>query len=687
MGVVRIAIVKSGTEYNLSLPSDFRMNVEDFNSAYSLDVAIRNGSSIGIRIPIEDNAEILDFAHELAVRNRVVSWEARVYEDEVPLFNGTLILNEVVDVYPDAFYDCDFINDNYAQVIQGKSIREVMDETVDIGADAAAIAASAAAINGSFWPDEIVCFPTIYNADQYGGNVTDFIGWLNRWNQDLQEFSLNYPAYPGTHAMAPQVYLLEVVKRCFSFFGYRVTGNVFENQYLKQKFIIGLNALDRIGPLYSLSCKLLTQHDVDDTLAAPSWEEEISNFTGAAVTYPSATPYDPGENGTHLIKLELNVGDSSGTLSIYDHLDNLLFSFTPDAYALNSVQFNATYFDSMTAAGIKFQMSAAGYCEIQPDSTIEFYAPTYTDPTQLNIWRGDFNLKYCVPDKTIADFLKAFKLYAGADFKINSITKDVEVYFIENQLDSTKYKTPKIASRERNFRTKPGAAKKYRVKWAKQDTSIIGENYKKAIFSTEQLPDPVLEEVYYVRSINAYMKAVDGSWQNIGPKSGYGEYGSGEVVDLPMTAVLCEMDKKTYDGESIICPVVNTLGISDEARDGTNSWDLIFCTYHGLQQGSVDLYPLASAFEYTLDGTSLGWIHDRADGSGDSFATIFWSRWLTHLSRNWPTEVLVLSGDPAVTVADPRTKWNVDHNDYLIQSIERELGRKENLIRFTIFKI
>lgn len=214
--------------------------------------------------PIND--KIFDYANNLSKTGKFRSrLNAEVYADGKPIFNGTLTLNS----FKEKKYSCNLVSVKVYSLddIFGDSVLSDIDnwkmdfngvETINEK-------------NMEIKPD--VIFPLVsYGAFQKSPYNSDDVGNEYTSKYDIDEYNRWY-----VESFAPSLNMLELIKHCFNYKGYTVTGNIFTDPYLNKIYLSSNYAEDQ-SPDYNVGNPRFGKADINVTLqtkVADAYEQEL----------------------------------------------------------------------------------------------------------------------------------------------------------------------------------------------------------------------------------------------------------------------------------------------------------------------------------------------------------------------------------------------------------------------------
>ncbi|CAB4139203.1 hypothetical protein UFOVP350_49 [uncultured Caudovirales phage] len=613
---VRLTIVRDGVEMPLVTPAGLQINVEEHESAFDLEKAVKGGYTAGFGIPVAGNEAALDYQHILAVKYNYVLFSANMYEGDVLLYRGTLAIEESSFSIRGSRYDANFIVDEYSTLVDGKTLQDALgDEGFTFeSADQEDIRDEVTAI-AEDEPDDVPWrLPPYRNEKQFDG-AEDlegvYKGIVNTWLPGSDRYEWNEYGQADAY-LAPWMNLVYVLRKCFTFIGYHVTGDALENAWMKKQLIWGNYTLDDIQAAGFVQLK----KTASTTLSGYTWqslpaEELISDFTQTQIATTGATPYPVASAMTRWIRIVMKTGASTATSLHFGKASAPGIEFiveNPLANTTYQVVFPVTYTGSEVYDGIVIR-PFGGDITILPGTIIEWH----DDGASLwNKWPQEFKYADCVPAMNISTFLTAVKSVFGLRFDVNSLNKSVRIEVCDDLWDDYDRAEPEMGE---EYRIKPRRPNRLNVRWNNEvfdftpfDTVETVPHSGRLGFAPAISNDLVLVQ----NEGELYQGAVDNPVGRpntpavIGPEDG-------EPEDVVLKMTLPQMRRlAAYDGEpekKWLLPVFDQKGSTDLPKVGRNNWPLVFMTYYGIVEDALYLatpkYPMASPYNLLPDGTEI----------------------------------------------------------------------------------
>lgn len=189
-----------------------------------------------------NNNKIFDYANNLSKLNKFHSrYNAEVYADGTLIFEGSLTLQS----YKDKMYKCNLVS------VKVYSLDDIFgdDTLTDIPWEIPFDGAGTTEHSIDYYnaSNEDFCFPLVsygafqkspYNSDNFSNDYTS--------KYDLDKYNRWY-----IESFYPSLNMLATIKKAFEYKGYTVTGNAFDDMYLKDIFM-SCNLADGQSPEYNL---------------------------------------------------------------------------------------------------------------------------------------------------------------------------------------------------------------------------------------------------------------------------------------------------------------------------------------------------------------------------------------------------------------------------------------------------
>lgn len=692
----KITILRDGSEYDLLLPSGFSLPSTDTNTAFTLESAIKSPFNVGLKVPVEGNEAAFAYANLDAANIgpngtfRRRSFTARVMNAQGVRFMGTMEIENIAKSEAGDAFDLNFVANIYATQIDGKTLRDVMDEVYELGTDDASIAAQAKTLSEGAWPDVPMAFPVL-------GAEGRLPMLLNVYDPENQQYFQNSE---GTeYALSPQLYLLEVLRRCFSFFGYRTTGKVFDNLFLRKKLIGSIYTLDLYGFKWDAKYQLGEDVTASGFTYAPVWNIALYQNLDSGILVPSATPYrTPFGSDAFYFHLELYFGDIVSS-SIFIYTTNQAPGEQPAFVVPTANGYLSIRLERMITTqqdvGVIIEVPAGQTCSIKANSTLRVIPsllPNGTEPeTRPQIeWRTSFNLKNCVPATSIATFLQALKMQYGIAYDVNPMSKTAEVYFLNEQLEAP---VEDVLSGEiseaRELEVPPAAKLVFKYENDEQETGLdfeyLGEfptlfglrGYTEGNMVGLDPDTPIIfdkKRYALIRNLNTYYVNEDGTWTMGKPAYTKWEYGEGEEQNVSIPITLLPMKFIAWQNKWYAVPYIKeqVVKIARDIEIFPKQWPLYIYNYLGFvssQFGGV--YPQASLSEFDADGIEQN-VDSMRLGAGVKDVQGTWvKRWLDMWRNQEVMSLRIFWPARFGRVTEFRRKYLINGVKYLMSTVKQ----------------
>jgi hypothetical protein len=223
--------LKVGESYLLVSASELKFNITFRNSVFGF----LNSLVFNFTIPGTDyNARLCGFPLHLnrLVKTKVTS-SGYIELDSISI-SGTWEAAQTTEDFIELSFS--FISDDFTAFVLNKKLPDLFNETIT----------TTNIIDHQFvtalkkYPDTPYQFPSVYNPEFYGDKNPFFIGVINYF----ERFFVNKVSNSNT--IIPMLYLPYIIQRIFNQAGYKVTGDIFEDEMFKSALLYNNYALDHL---------------------------------------------------------------------------------------------------------------------------------------------------------------------------------------------------------------------------------------------------------------------------------------------------------------------------------------------------------------------------------------------------------------------------------------------------------
>jgi hypothetical protein len=668
-------------EENLILPPDIAI------PWFTLNPATNDQGDHSFNFEIDDipeNSKILEWPARLTTKENVVKLNT------VLKFDGLLIYKGSLNVLPSNAGKISL----YFVTNSGdfkKNAKEINMKDVDYGSDivlgttASEVASECTARVAQSYPDTECNFPVIYNPDFYGEDKAsnpDYWGWQNGgWDYVNEWFGSNVihedPAPDNVATFTPFFYLLFVLDKLFSFFGFYIKGP-FTADVEVQKILLYNNwDLSRKVKKYYVRAKTESDRNI-------SWDTSVANYRtflylSDIISYPNEdvnvclstqnsdgyhtvpyTRYTIQEEGYYKIKLHLiinNTDNNGNVIAIASKQYPMVYYW--ETWNLGYLATGQTIHDLETSfwigpgdigeqiiIGIQITNAIGGLTlAVESDSYIIISNESHNSLNQygLSIHPSD-----CMPDKSVNDFLNLLKLNFGLVPYVNNVKEEAYLTTLKQIIDGLKVND----LTDKMLQSVQTEIKKYKTTFGftfpdTSDELIDISNYiSRGIVNTvDDIPDPVnpMEYVLVLNTNNIHITYWDDTLLKITWKlytHNFIDVVMGDNTDNSTSeewrpeASPTQMNQDTSEG---IKPKTMQVGNSKDFDMGSNGFDIEFMIYHGLRESKGGYtYPFASSLKYDDSASEIGDLNLTAEDLIDRFfGSLFTKRSILHKPFTW----------------------------------------------------
>lgn len=692
---VEISVIKAGgEEVFLNLFPDTQAQFQQFSPVFKYN-SYPAAYSFGIEFPAEGNDLTLGFQTSPFVSDKPVFLESRFYHNGSIKYRGKLLVERDRSSREKTTIEASFIVNGWASLIEGVSIREVCDEIITLGSNQSAIAAAAKTASQNTYPTSKVYFSPFKNESHYtvsdGYSGTEF----NSYDQAAQEFRFNTDG-TTSYGLAPSVYMLEVLRQCFEYFGYTVSGNVFDDARFKTVLVDGLTSLDDVGTLGSafLSLSSDVYYDLigsgvppDPTL--PVWDTVEEDFTITGVNLAADRWFPlPELPGSYTFDFVFVFGDVDGDVRVV--LDHPEFSGSPQTIYTGTgnetISWSITLdFTTTTWTEIGFTIDfdgGFGTGTIKAGSTVRAY-PAIEDFAGANRWLSEFRLGDCLPDVPVSDFIRDIRKMGinvfFDDLERTAIFKTVPEILSEKAVPITDVSE----DREREIQEE----RRVNLNWKSSKVNRSDLRDLGSFETVDDLPPPAPGRLAHVVQTNNYYVPTlptgetQWEWKILGQKIDGISIGNGREENITLSAGLAPVDIFEMDSEEVLARSYNETGGSTWQEQGLGDYALRFSIAHGFQSGSVGLYPEQTPYDLNYSGSSVAPLSLLFERETIGLYELFWRGFLSKLYGSSKTTSIFLLKTGAGKLL--RSKLIYENVEYLLEKITPEFG-PENQIKTAI---
>lgn len=689
--MIRISVIRDNIEIPLVFEEQPTISTEEFEHLFDLDTAIKGGISIGVQIPIKGNELALDFAHAVAIRDNNYLFFIRIYNGAEFTNDATLAIEKANIEWNKGYFDTDIILSQYSTLVDGKTLRDVMTTEVVLGYEVAEIFTTITTdYVDNDWPQVPVNFPMV----RLQKENSDVVVYGNQWNAstntmiETSDGDLDF-----SKPVLPQVYLAQAVKECFTYFGYKVGGPVFDEKGFTQHLLQGLFTLQFAKRQFEREYKLTTDQTFSNTPSNSVWGELVfsnSSETSLPLPSPAIFTYLTG-SGWFVVKLSLVVKsiDLGAKIKIktndvttveipYNVFpgDKIEYSFILSTGSINFIYFLPI---GVTSGQLVLDgSSSVNIIDVDPD---DGYSWTEAGSKHLT---NTFTTGDCVPiGVSVSDFLAAVKKTFQLKIDINEVTKQVVIKraetVLKNQLD---YKIGDVVDfYEKQF----SDTKSFRLSWANDPIDLTKYSY---LGSTPRKSDLISAQkgaLVLVQSENAYYFVNEsGAWEWLATRTSEVIVGTSPTIeDVKFDFSLIDMKE---DAEGVLPTLFHKVD-GNYVTPADGDWQLALMTYYNREENNDGVKPFASSSPFNAQGGTRASMYLFLDNGVYSHYTTNLKSWFTLLTH--PEAFLIKVRKPYSVamnlIKDKIIYWK--QNRFIVRRTQGELGEDDTQTEIEMVKL
>lgn len=689
--MIRIAVVKNNIEYPLVFQEEPRITAEEFEWLFDLDTAIKAGYSIGIKIPIKGNEMAMDFSHSIALRDKIYLYFIRIYNGVELTNEATLAVDKASIEWNKGFYDTDIILNQYSTLISGKKLRDVLTTEIVLGYEPAEMFTTITTdYVDNDWPEVLVNFPMV----RLRKSNTDEVIYGNQWNHTTNTMVETSDGDTDfTKPVLPQLYLAQAVKECFTHFGYKVSGPIFDEKGFTQHLMQSLLTLQFAKRQFEREYLLSTDQTFGTTPSISTWGELLFDNSGET-TLPLPSPaiftYLSGA-GWFVVKLRLVVKSIDAGAKIKVKTNNVTtveipYNVFPGdvieySFIISTGSANFILFLPLGVTSGQLVLDASSSVNIIDVDPGDGYSWTEAGSKHL---RNSFTTGECVSSSLeVSEFLSAVKKAFQLKIIINEVTK--EVYITRAELVRSNTEMAKLDEVEDYYEKQFSDSTKFFLSWKNDKVDISKYSYLGATAKKSDLIDAQRGAVVLVQSENAYYIVNDADeWEWFGSRTSVVECGqSDRTQDIVFEFALVDME----DDAMGLLPTLFHDVDGNFVTQPNGEWDLKLMTYYNRENNNHGLKPFASTSPYNAQGGLRSSQYLFLDEGEYSHYKANLKKWFLLLSQ--PEAYLVRVSKPySVVMNEIRLKTIEWRNQrFIARRTEGELGSNDNITEIEMVKL
>lgn len=631
--MIAISVVKNEQEYPLLLGNLSKTSVEEFESIFELDVAIKSGYTLNVKIPVEGNEMALNHAHAVHIREDDYIFFIRIYDNGVAAFEASLVIEKSDISFEDSFYDCNIIFNTFSIKSQGKLLKDVLTKGIQFGNSVEELFTDITDyfIN-SDWPIAAANFPVTRIIDKDDNTIV-----ANDYdiNNDLM-VDAGSENSDFSNPTIPHPYYAEVLRETFKAFGYKATGPIFQDLFFTSQLMPNYKPMYDVHRPHEIRYRT-TEDQLIDSRMAIEWGEVLWNSSSFTPTLPGTTVFSAYSGyAPTLVELKLRVKsiDEGGKVRIYRRAagfynpsypadsakeffavagDTVQYSFNPKDFSTNvlsEIEINCGN-DSQDWVGDPWDEVEPNYAEkfvLEAGSEVVIYASnTATLPDFNRYMKTSMILGEMVPPlMTVSDFLFAVKTAFQLKIDIDEASKEVYIMSATDAINNVK--TTDVTDSVDAYEKEPSEPKSYRMRWKNQTESLDGLLKLGTVASAEDLELGLPENsCTYVMAENAYYKSDGFSYQYHTIRNDELKIGNSDEsteIEIPIEMIQMRSIFPSYPKGTLPTLLVEKVAEYNGVKD--EDWNLMIMTYYGVAENKEgEFRPWATSASYDWRGNFL----------------------------------------------------------------------------------
>lgn len=300
-----IELIVNGNVVELLNQNDLNIRLNNVINDLTTTSTKQAEYSFSFEIPTtQNNNKIFNYANVIEKTNKFNRWDCEVYSDGFLIFNGDL----TIDSISKDSYSCNLVSkkvNNLDTIFGDLKLTDIKDFYLDIFDGAATINE----INSSNTNNDVY-FPLV----SYGVFQKTPIGVYNSYNEYTSRFDIDYTNKWYVETFIPSHNLLTTVKKCFNTVNYDISGDIFDDEIIKNVYLSS-NIANEQDPMYNVGNPKFGKVEL-----SVNW----NNTSREGITQTLQYPYFSAGSSTD----EYNFSD----IMVYNLIDNDSLVSVSDTY-------------------------------------------------------------------------------------------------------------------------------------------------------------------------------------------------------------------------------------------------------------------------------------------------------------------------------------------------------------------
>lgn len=623
------------------------------------------------------NNKLFDFPARLVKKDlSAKSWPIRITFSGLPITEGsaTVVQANSKTITLSIAFESGLFN----ELTRSLRLKDIYSESISLGATTNDVITHCNQLVQNSFPQVDYNFPVIANDHFYGvppkseeddpTNNPQFLGYLNNYLPGTGFISnlVLEGEDDNVNSLVPLFYIVGILKQCFSFAGYSLTGKPLSFPELSQLLLYNNYSLDHLEERYSVA----VEHDLlgfidgfqehtmpfteiiretDDTYNPSTYKYEVKAIGYHKSSLSFTVNVEPGMSGT--LWLIVKIIQDGTDIVFQDHFMN---SDSQDVSIATTLFYDAANIGDEIYCTISVENQNAPLDEPQwPQFTVEDAHFSVINISQSNLNRFSKSITYSnhMPDVSVHEFLNAFYKTFAVFPVFDHNTKSCELHFIQDILAGLpSFSFSDIIPDTLKATELLYSGYTFKFDFGEND-DLLSDNFKEiedlysSVDTYSKLPfHPPLNSIIYVRNTNKYFifESEDDPQTGL-PILKYNLYGDefsdfavddGEKSVSSALAPLLMIQEQS--GSFNLLPSIHNLGSSFAYNGGLQPSPFRMVLWRGLSG-----YPLATSYSLNLSAIHE-WELDLRWNSLNGIYNSFWKSVIDWYKSRIPIEGKVL---------------------------------------------